>query len=79
MMLTLEGQATLDLVGQQHNVAVLGFPIYDSMINFSREGAGHIVNRKGELVQTAIKPGARVHVYFVDTGSSRVIDHVVVD
>jgi hypothetical protein len=43
------------------------------------EGAGHVVNRKGELVQTAIKPGARVHVYYVDTGSSRVIDHVVVD
>ena len=43
------------------------------------EGAGHVVNRKGELVQTAIKPGARVHVYFVDTSNSRVIDHVVVD
>jgi hypothetical protein len=43
------------------------------------EGPGHVVNRKGELVQTAIKPGTRVHVYFVDTGDSRVIDHVVVD
>ena len=43
------------------------------------EGAGHVVNRKGELVQTAIKPGTRVQVYFVDTGNSRVIDHVVVD
>src|SRR5438309_7267494 len=47
--------------------------------NYLLEGAGHVVNRKGELVQTAIKPGTRVHVYFVDTGSSRVIDHVVVD
>jgi hypothetical protein len=43
------------------------------------EGPGHVVNRKGELVQTAIKPGTRVHVYFVDTGASRVVDHVVVD
>src|SRR5436309_11934914 len=43
------------------------------------EGPGHVVNRKGELVQTAIKPGTRVHVYFVDTGNSRVIDHVIVD
>ena len=43
------------------------------------EGAGHVVNRNGELVQTAIKPGTRVHVYFVDTGGSHVIDHVVVD
>src|SRR5438105_12656476 len=25
------------------------------------EGAGHMVNRTGEVVQTAIKPGARVH------------------
>jgi hypothetical protein len=33
-MLTLEDQATVDLVGQQHDVAVLGFPIYESMINF---------------------------------------------
>jgi len=43
------------------------------------EGPGHVVNQKGELVQTAIKPGTRVHVYFVDTGNSRVIDHVIVD
>ena len=43
------------------------------------KGPGHVVNRKGELVQTAIKPGTRVHVYFVDAGNSRVIDHVVVD
>ena len=43
------------------------------------DGPGHVVNRKGELVQTAIKPGTRVHVYFVDVGNSRVIDHVVVD
>ena len=43
------------------------------------EGAGLVVNRKGKLVQAAIKPGTRVHVYFVDTGASRVIDHVVVD
>src|SRR5438552_11505690 len=42
------------------------------------EGAGHVVNRKGELVQTAVKAGTRVHLYFVDKGSSRVIDHVVV-
>ena len=43
------------------------------------EGPGHVVNKKGELVQTAIKPGARVLVYYVNAGGSRVIDHVVVD
>lgn len=43
------------------------------------EGSGHVVNRRGELVQSSIKPGTRVHVYYVNTGDSRVIDHVVVD
>ena len=45
-MLILEDQATLDLVGQQHNVAVLGFPIYESMINFSRA----IIDQSGEIL-----------------------------
>jgi Xaa-Pro aminopeptidase len=42
-------------------------------------GPGHIVNKKGEVVRTAIKPGARVRVYYVNTGGSRVVDHVVVE
>src|SRR5437867_11352530 len=36
--------------------------------SYMLEGAGHVVNRKGELVQTAIKLVARVHVYFVEWG-----------
>jgi hypothetical protein len=43
------------------------------------DGPGRVVNKKGELVQTAIKPGTRVLVYYVNAGNSRVIDHVVVD
>jgi hypothetical protein len=39
---------------------------------------GHVVNKAGEIVQTAIKPGARVLIYYVNTGDSRVVDHVVV-
>ena len=42
-------------------------------------GRGHVVNKNGEVIQTAIKPGAHVQVYYVSTGDSRVIDHVVVD
>src|SRR6266516_6420124 len=42
-------------------------------------GPGHIVNKKGEVVRTAIKAGARVRVYYVNTGGSRVVDHVVVE
>ncbi len=41
-------------------------------------GRGHVVNKAGEIVQTAIKPGARVRVYYADMGDLRMIDHVVV-
>jgi hypothetical protein len=36
------------------------------------------VDKAGEIVQTAIKPGTRVRVYYADMGDSRMIDHVVV-
>jgi hypothetical protein len=54
----------------------------DGSNNSSRyvlNGPGHIVNKAGEVIQTAIKPGTRVSVYYVNTGDSRVVDHVVVD
>jgi len=37
-----------------------------------------VVNKWGQAVQTAIKPGTRVLVYYTNTGDSRVVDHVVV-
>jgi hypothetical protein len=43
------------------------------------EGTGRVVNKAGKVVQTAIKPGTRVHVYYINTGDSRVVDHVVVE
>jgi hypothetical protein len=42
-------------------------------------GPGRIVNKKGKIVRTAIQPGARVRVYYVNTDGSRVVDHVVVE
>jgi len=42
-------------------------------------GPGHVVNKNGEVVQTAIKPGTRVRVFYVNTGGTRVVDHVVVE
>jgi hypothetical protein len=45
---------------------------------FVLNGTGHVVNKAGEVVQTAIKPGTRVRVYYINTGDSRVVDHVVV-
>ena len=41
-------------------------------------GRGHVVNKAGEIVQTAIKPGSRVRVYYANTGDLRMVDHVVV-
>jgi hypothetical protein len=40
-------------------------------------GQGRVVNKAGEIIQTAIKPGARVRVYYSNTGDSRAVDHVV--
>ena len=42
-------------------------------------GPGHVVNKNGEVIQTAIKPGTRVRVYYTNMGDSRVVDHVVVE
>jgi hypothetical protein len=43
------------------------------------KGPGHVVNKNGEVIRTAIKPGAHVRIYYVNTGDQRVVDHVVVD
>ena len=43
------------------------------------EGLGHVFNSKGERVQTSIRPGAHVHVYFANNAGTRTIDRVVVD
>ena len=40
-------------------------------------GYGHVVDKTGKVVQTAIKPGTRVRVYYANTGDLRAIDHVV--
>jgi hypothetical protein len=41
-------------------------------------GSGHVVTKTGELVQTAVRPGARVRVYYTGNADQRVIDHIVV-
>ena len=42
------------------------------------DGTGRVANKAGEVVHTAIKSGTHVRVYYVNTGDSRVVDHVVV-
>jgi hypothetical protein len=41
-------------------------------------GRGHVVNKAGEIVQTAIKPGTRIRIHYANMGDLRMIDHVVV-
>jgi hypothetical protein len=42
-------------------------------------GRGHVVNKNGEVIQTAIKPGTKVHIYYANMGDLRMVDRVVVD
>src|ERR1700756_1199740 len=42
-------------------------------------GRGRVMNKNGEIIQTAIKPGTHVRIYYANAGDSRVVDHVVVD
>jgi len=42
-------------------------------------GSGHIVNKNGEVIRTAIKAGTHVRVYYANIGDQRMVDHVVVD
>jgi hypothetical protein len=42
-------------------------------------GTGNVVNKAGQPVHTPIKPGSHVRVYYMNTGNSRVVDHVVVE
>ena len=41
-------------------------------------GPGRVVNKLGEIIQTGIKPGSRVRVYYANMGDLRMIDHVVI-
>src|SRR5204862_7803758 len=45
---------------------------------YDSNGRGHVVSKAGEIVQTAIKPGTRVRVYYANMGDLRLIDHVLV-
>jgi len=49
-----------------------------SAARYVLNGRGRVLNKAGQVVQTAIKPGARVRVYYANTSDLRTIDHVVV-
>jgi hypothetical protein len=41
-------------------------------------GPGNVVDKRGDAVKTAVKPGTRVRIYYTNVDNQRVIDHVVV-
>jgi hypothetical protein len=41
-------------------------------------GPGHVVDKAGRVVQTAIRPGTRVLIYYTGIGDLRMVDHLVV-
>jgi len=51
----------------------------DTPGSYVLDGPGHVVSTNGEVIRTAIKPGTRVRVHYVNTGGLRMVDHVVVD
>ena len=42
-------------------------------------GPGHVFGKNGQVIRTAIKPGAHVRIYYAQSGDLRMVDHVVVD
>src|SRR4029450_6021771 len=42
-------------------------------------GPGRVMNKAGQPIRTAIKPGVRVRVVYVNIGNSRVVDSVMVE
>src|SRR5437899_11492382 len=63
---------------QPHKTLVVREDKSSSPGRYVLNGRGHVVNKQGEVIQTAIKPGTRVRVYYASMGDLRMIDHVVV-
>jgi hypothetical protein len=45
---------------------------------YTLNGPGHVVDKRGDPVLTAVQPGTRVRVFYTSVGDQRMIDHVVV-
>src|SRR2546430_17169067 len=50
----------------------------NNAVRYVLNGRGHVVNKAGEIVHTAIKPVARVRVDYADMVLSRMVGHVAV-
>ena len=47
-------------------------------VSYTLNGPGHVVDKRGDPVVTAVQPGTRARVFYTNNGDQRVIDHVVV-
>ena len=45
---------------------------------YTVNGPGHVVDKMGNPVLTAVQPGTRVRVFYTNIGDQKAIDHVVV-
>jgi len=45
---------------------------------YTLNGPGHVVDKRGAPVTTAVQPGTNVRVFYTNVGDQRLIDHVVV-
>ena len=75
MTATEEGAAAY----QPHKTLVVLEDHSNTPGNYVLNGPGHVVDKHGDVITTAIKPGTRVRVYYLNTGNARVVDHVVVE
>lgn len=46
--------------------------------SYTLNGPGHVVDKRGAPVVTAVQPGTHVRVFYTSVGDQRMIDHVVV-
>jgi hypothetical protein len=51
----------------------------NEMGRYVLNGPGRVMNKRGEIVSSTIKPGTHVLIFFASTNGVRTIDHVVVD
>ena len=75
MTTTEEGAAAY----QPHKTLVVLEDHSNTPGNYVLNGPGHVVDKHGDAITTAIKPGTHVRVHYLNEGNARVADHVVVD
>ncbi len=64
---------------QPSNTLLIRVDGSQNMGRYVMNGLGNVVDKAGRIVDTPVKPGTHVQVFYVDNGETRIIDHIVVD